>query len=262
MSEGVHGWRRFLGHLWWIGLAGGLASGLFGIGGAVILVPLLARYLGLTQQQAHGTSLAVALFTAPAALVAYAAKGHVDVGWALTLAAGSVLGAPLGARWAHDTSAKTLRRAFGVLIILLGIRLALTHLPEGNLLPEAGAGAVIARVVMGFVVGVASGYFGVGGGTVLVPLLVLMAGLKQVEAQGISLLFVIPTAASGAWTHRKLGNVDGKSVLPLALWSMIGAFAAASVATSLSSELLRRIFSVFLFFTGVKLTFTKPKRPA
>jgi uncharacterized membrane protein YfcA len=262
VSEEPQGWRRFLGHYWWIGLAGGVASGLFGIGGAVILVPLLARFLGLTQQEAHGTSLAVALFTAPAALIAYAFKGHVDLSWALVLAAGSVVGAPLGARWANQTSAKNLRRAFGALIILLGIRLALTHLPEGNILPTAGVWAIVARVIMGFVVGVASGYFGVGGGTVLVPMLVLIAGLKQVEAQGISLLFVIPTAASGAWTHRKLGNVDGKSVLPLALWSMIGAFGAALLATSLSGDLLRRIFSVFLFLTGLKLTFTKPKRPA
>src|SRR5262249_56185767 len=90
------GGQRFVGHVVWIGLGGGIGSGLFGVGGGVILVPLLVRFLGLTQQESHGTSLAVALFTAPAALIQYARTGHVDVLWSVTLALGSVIGAPLG----------------------------------------------------------------------------------------------------------------------------------------------------------------------
>lgn len=262
MSAPARGLERFLGHVVWIGLSGGIGSGLFGVGGGVILVPLLVRFLGLTQQAAHGTALAVALFTAPAALIQYARTGHVDVPWSLTLAAGSVVGAPLGARWAHDTSEKNLRRAFGVLLLILAVRLSLTRLPEGNFLPTAGLWSIVARVTLGWVIGVASGYFGVGGGVILVPTLVLLAGLKQVEAQGISLLFVIPTAASGSWKHKKLGNVRFEQVVPLAVWSILGAFAAATVATKLPSHVLRVGFAVFLFAVGAKLTFTRSIRPA
>jgi len=262
MSTEPRGLSRFLGHVVWIGLAGGIGSGLFGVGGGVILVPLLVRYLGLTQQAAHGTALAVALFTAPAALIQYARTGHVDVPWSLTLALGSVVGAPLGARWANATSEKNLRRAFGALLLILAVRLSLTHLPEGNIMPTAGVWAIVARVALGWVIGVASGYFGVGGGVILVPTLVLLAGMKQVEAQGISLLFVIPTAASGSWTHKKLGNVRFDQVLPLATWSILGAFAAATVATRLPGHTLRVAFAVFLFAVGAKLTFTRPTRAA
>jgi uncharacterized protein len=261
VSAERQGFQRFFGHVIWIGLAGGIASGLFGVGGGVVLVPLLTLFLGLTQQEAHGTSLAVALFTAPAALIQYARTGHVDVLWSVTLALGSVIGAPLGARWAHATSEMNLRRAFGLLLLVLAVRLSLTHLPEGNVMPETGAWAVIARIVLGWVIGVASGYFGVGGGVILVPTLVLLAGLKQVEAQGISLLFVIPTAASGTWTHRKLGNVKGYQVLPLAVWSVLGAFAAATIATRLPAHTLRVGFAAFLFAVGAKLAFTRPTRP-
>jgi uncharacterized membrane protein YfcA len=259
VSSEPRGLSRFFGHMVWIGLAGGIGSGLFGVGGGVILVPLLVTFLGLTQQASHGTALAVALFTAPAALIQYARTGHVDVSWSLTLALGSVIGAPLGARWAHATSEKNLRRAFGVLLLILAVRLSLTHLPEGNLMP-AGAWGIVARVALGWVIGVASGYFGVGGGVILVPTLVLLAGMKQVEAQGISLLFVIPTAASGSWTHQKLGNVRFDQVVPLAVWSILGAFAAATVATRLPSHVLRVGFAVFLFAVGAKLTFTRSTR--
>jgi uncharacterized membrane protein YfcA len=260
VSQEPRGLSRFLGPVVWIGLAGGIGSGLFGVGGGVILVPLLVRFLGLTQQAAHGTALAVALFTAPAALVQYARTGHVNVPWSATLALGSVIGAPLGARWAHETSEKNLRRAFGALLLILAVRLSLTHLPEGNVMPESGVWAFVARVALGWGIGVASGYFGVGGGVILVPTLVLLAGLKQVEAQGISLLFVIPTAASGTWTHRKLGNVKMNQVLPLAVWSILGAFASATVATHLSGHTLRAAFAVFLFSVGAKLTFTGATR--
>ena len=262
MSQGGGGIRRFLGPAIWVGLAGGIGSGLFGVGGGVILVPLLTRFFDLSQQEAHGTALAVALFTAPAALIQYVRGGHVDLAWSLMLAVGSVVGAPLGARWAHATSEKNLRRAFGFLLLILAIRLSLTHLPEGNVIPEHGARMVAARVALGWIIGVASGYFGVGGGVILVPTLVLLAGLKQVEAQGISLLFVIPTAASGTWKHRSLGNVKAGEVLPLAVWSILGAFAAASVATRLPSQTLRVCFAVFLFGVGAKLAFTRATRPA
>jgi len=262
VSQEPHGIRRFLGHAIWIGLAGGIGSGLFGVGGGVILVPLLTRFLGLTQQESHGTALAVALFTAPAALIQYARTGHVDVLWSVTLALGSVIGAPLGARWAHATPEKSLRRAFGILLLILAVRLSLTHLPEGNVMPSQGAWATVARIALGWVIGVASGYFGVGGGVILVPTLVLLAGFKQVEAQGISLLFVIPTAASGTWKHKQLGNVKSQEVLPLALWSILGAFASATVATRLPSHTLRVGFAVFLFAVGAKLAFTQMTRPA
>lgn len=262
MSEERSGVRRFLGHAIWVGLAGGIGSGLFGVGGGVILVPLLTRFFDLSQQEAHGTALAVALFTAPAALIQYVRTGHVDLAWSLMLAAGSVVGAPLGARWAHATSEKNLRRAFGLLLLILAVRLSLTHLPEGDLIPEHGVWMIVARVVLGWIIGVASGYFGVGGGVILVPTLVLLAGLKQVEAQGISLLFVIPTAASGTWKHRSLGNVKTREVLPLAVWSILGAFAAAGVATHLPSHTLRVCFAVFLFAVGAKLAFSKPTRAA
>ena len=251
---------RFLGHLSWIGTLSGITSGLLGVGGAIVLIPLMTRVLKLGQHKAHGTSLAVVLFTATAAFLGYLRTGNVDVLAAIPLVAGSVVGSPLGARWAHATPAAALRRAFGVLLLVVGARLFLPQLPAGHFLPESGVAALAARVLLGGVTGVLSGFFGVGGGVVLVPALVLFAGVPQHVAQGISLLFIIPTAAAGAWTHHQLGNVERAVVLPIALWSMGGAFAAALVAASIPAAALRALFGLFLLATGLRMVLGR--RPA
>jgi hypothetical protein len=253
---------RLPGHLPWFGAASGVTSGLLGVGGAIVLVPLMTRVLRLTQHRAHGTSLAVVLFTATAAFLGYLRTGNVDVLAALPLIAGSVIGSPLGARWAHATPAAALRRAFGILLLAVSVRMFLPQLPAGHVLPEQGAAALAARVALGGATGVLSGFFGVGGGVVLVPALVLLAGVPQHVAQGISLLFIVPTAAAGAWTHHKLGNVERAVVLPIALWSMGGAFAAALVAASVPAAALRALFGVFLVANGARMAFGRRRGPA
>jgi uncharacterized protein len=253
---------RLPGPLPWIGAASGVTSGLLGVGGAIVLVPLMTRVLKLTQHRAHGTSLAVVLFTATAAFLGYLRTGNVDVLAALPLVAGSVIGSPLGAHWAHATPAAALRRAFGILLLAVSVRMFLPQLPAGHVLPEHGVAALAARVALGGATGVLSGFFGVGGGVVLVPALVLLAGVPQHVAQGISLLFIVPTAAAGAWTHHKLGNVERSVVLPIALWSMGGAFAAALVAASIPAAALRVLFGVFLVANGARMAFGRRRGPA
>jgi uncharacterized membrane protein YfcA len=243
-----------------VGAVCGVASGLLGIGGAVIMVPLLVAVLGLSQHRAHGTSLVVTIFTATAAVIGYARGGHLDFALALTLVAGSIIGSPLGARWAQATSAATLRRAFGLLIVLVGVRLFLVNLPEGQLLPTEDIAGTVAHVLMGFAVGVMSGFFGVGGGVVLIPALVLLSGVPQHTAQGVSLLFIIPTAIVGGWTHHRLGNVDTRNVLPLALGSAGLAFLGSLVASSLPALTLRILFGCLLVIVGLRLALVARKR--
>ena len=97
-----------------IGLAGGAASGLLGIGGGVVLVPLLTRFLHMRQQNAHGTSLAILVFTAIAAALTYRATQDVDLVLAAWLALGATVCAPLGAKMTTRMSSGQLRRWFGL----------------------------------------------------------------------------------------------------------------------------------------------------
>jgi uncharacterized membrane protein YfcA len=236
-----------------IGLAGGAASGLLGIGGGVVLVPLLTKFRHLEQKRAHGTSLAILVFTAIAAALTYRAHEHIDLALAAWLALGATLCAPLGARMTTRMTAKELRRWFGLLIVFVGIRMFMLHLPEGTWLAQPGALGVVFAVLTGCVVGWLSGLMGVGGGTILVPILTLLFGIEQHHAQGISLFMVIPTAISGGWTHFKLGNVEKKLVLPIAAASVVSAIAAAYVANRLPAPVLKIAFGALLVWVGTRM---------
>jgi len=114
----------FLGGL--IGLAGGVLSGLFGIGGGLVIVPGLILLLGMTPKQAAGTSLAALLL--PVGIlgaIEYWRAGYIDVRLALLLAVGILIGAFIGARLAVGLPNELIQRAFGVLLVVVGVRLAL-----------------------------------------------------------------------------------------------------------------------------------------
>jgi uncharacterized membrane protein YfcA len=111
-----------------IGLAAGLNSGLLGVGGGVILVPGMVVLLGVSQRPAIANSLAAIIpMAAVGALVYYFAgpTPHVRLDLALALALGGTLGAILGARLAHRLSERTLRIFFGLLVLVVSIRLLL-----------------------------------------------------------------------------------------------------------------------------------------
>jgi uncharacterized membrane protein YfcA len=110
-----------------IGLSAGVLSGLFGIGGGVVMVPALVLLLGYTQKTATGTSLgALILPVAALSVLAYHRENHVEVRTSLLLAAGIFAGSYLGARIALDSSDALLRRLFAVLLVAMAVRLVMT----------------------------------------------------------------------------------------------------------------------------------------
>lgn len=108
-----------------IGVVGGALSGLLGVGGGIFIVPMLALLAHLTQHSAHATSLAAVIPIALAGSLAFGSQHNVDIEIALLLAAGSLVGAPLGARIMAGLKEATLKSVFGVLLIVVGALLAL-----------------------------------------------------------------------------------------------------------------------------------------
>lgn len=107
-----------------IGLVAGLASGLLGVGGGIIIVPLLTAFAHLSQHEAHATSLAAIVPIAAVGAARFAVDGSVDYQAALLLAAGSLAGAPLGAKLMARAKASTLQLLFGALLIGVAAQLA------------------------------------------------------------------------------------------------------------------------------------------
>ena len=114
------------------------------------------------------------------------------------------------------------------------------------------AATIAVALLLGLAAGLLAGLFGVGGGILFVPTLLLL-GLGQVEAQATSLLAILPTVAAGAWNQRRYGNLRAETALVVGLASIAGVEAGARIATSLPEEWLRRLFAILLFAVAAQL---------
>ena len=109
-----------------IGLVTGMMSGMLGIGGAIILIPALAFFMGFSQQMAQGTSLAVML--PPVGILAtynYWKAGHVNIKFALILACAFLIGSYFGSKWAINIPQNVLKKIFGVLLLAVAVKMLL-----------------------------------------------------------------------------------------------------------------------------------------
>jgi len=244
------------------GFVTGLAGGLFGVGGGIILVPMLTGVFRVSQHEAHGTSLAVVCATAISGVIVYALHGHVAWLAAVPMALASVFTAPLGARWAARTSRRGLMRAFAVFVLLTALRL-LWKPPAAATAPLfAGAAGFAIAFALGAVVGLLAGFLGVGGGILVVPALTLLFGVPQQTAQGTSLALMLATAPSGALEHHRHGNVVLRLLPLLALGAVAGAPLASLLAQRLPQAMLVRAFALFLVANAIQTWVRAVRAPA
>ena len=245
----------------WIGLLAGTFGGLVGLGGGVIMIPLMVGVLKLTQHQAHGTSILAIVFTGIAGGIAYFVGGNnVDVIAAVLLATTAIITSRAGAHFAHSLPEWKLKRSFGgFLLFVTFLMLIKPYLPVIHGM-ESGWQYVVVLLLTGAFTGFLSGMMGVGGGTIMVPAMVLLVGFTQHMAQGSSLLAMVPIGCVGAYTHWKLGNVKTELLPGLIPGILIGTFSAGYFAHYLSQDTLRILFSAVLIWIGVK--YLRAKKPA
>jgi uncharacterized membrane protein YfcA len=106
-----------------IGLGGGLLSGLLGVGGGVIMVPLLVLWAGYAQREAHAMSLGAIIPISIAGIATYGIAGEVRYGYAIVLAAGAIVGAQVGARLLASIDERLLKVVFGVFLVAVAVLL-------------------------------------------------------------------------------------------------------------------------------------------
>lgn len=241
-------WVRGVG----VGVAAGLLSGLFGVGGGVIMVPLLVAWFALDQRRASATSLLAIVPIAAASAAGYAATGSVDVTGGLLLAAGGVAGGLLGARLLPRTPIRTLQLWFGILSLATAVRLVLGS--AGG----SGGGAhglldVFLLVTVGLAAGLLAGLLGVGGGIVMVPGLVILAGDDADTARGTSLLVIVVTALTATITNLRNGLVDVPVALLAGLAGVPAGVAGAALGQWLPDRAALVAFAGLLAWSGVRM---------
>jgi uncharacterized membrane protein YfcA len=235
-----------------IGLAGGILSGAFGVGGGIVLVPLLINFAGLDQRRAAATSLLAILPTSIAGSITYLANGEVDLLAAVVIAAGAIAGSLVGSALLKRLPLRWLRWMFIALLVIVAVRLALIEPVRGEPL-EFTLPVALVYVAIGLIMGIASGLFGIGGGVVAVPALVALLGVSDLIAKGTSLLVMIPTSVTGTVANARNRLVDVRTGLIVgaaaAGASVLGAFIALALPPRPSSVL----FAVLLLAIAAQL---------
>ena len=245
-----------------IGLLAGFFGGITGGGGGIVSIPLMVAFLKLDQHAAHGVSLVALVFTGLVGAVTYASKGSLDPVAAVLMAATAVATARAGAHFAHSLPEWKLKRAFGgYLLVVSALMLLKPYLGTPQAL-TTGAARTIILLMTGTVAGFTSGMMGVGGGAIMIPAMVLLAGFDQHVAQGTSLLVMVPAGGTGAYTHWKLGNVRTGILPGIIAGVLAGTYLGGTFAHYLSDMALRAIFAVLLVWTGIRYLRTrKPGTP-
>jgi uncharacterized membrane protein YfcA len=251
-------WRTELPVTLLVGLGAGLFAGLVGVGGSFVLIIVLVALGKLTQHQAHGTSLVVLVFTGLAGAATYAIRGAVDVPAAIALAAPAILTAPFGARFAHRLPEWKLKRAFGWFLVGVSVLVLLKGDLPGPSTPATGALGFTLLAAAGALNGYLAGMLGVGGGTLMVPALVLLGGFGQHVAQGTSLLAMVPTGVAGARAHWQLRNVVTPVLPGLVVGVFVGAYLGGSAAGALDDRTLRVLFALVSSGLALRLCRARP----
>jgi uncharacterized protein len=257
-----------------------VCSALFGIGGGALAIPLLSGlYPELLPQHLVTTSFAFILLNATTNIIIFKRRGFIlDIKLALTIAVGVGLGTPIGSLLLVQLEARTFELIFGSMLVILGLKNQLSRRPEhtaNSSDPKMARSGVIGflRLIIGMGIGLIAGLTGIGGGTLILPLLLATTNLPLTRLSYHSHVIMLMAASTGllmalstsvpqelALTYQgQLGVIAGPILLGplcfLALGSILSARFGAHLLLRLPLSKLRLLFSIFLFFVGARFLF-------
>ncbi|MDW7761555.1 MAG: sulfite exporter TauE/SafE family protein [Acidobacteriota bacterium] len=250
-----------------VGFAAGVMSGMFGIGGGIVIVPALVLLAGFSLVEATGTSLAAILL--PVGLlgvIAYYKARIIDIRAAAWMAAGLMISVAAGAWLANALPADTMRIIYAVFLLYMSWefieprRRVLRALgkdapakPEPETAPRAPAPALVG---VGLAAGVMSGLFGIGGGNIIVPFLTIFLGYPAKRAIATSLATILlPMRLPGVLVFWREGTLDLAAAVPVALGIFLGTVFGARITIRLPSATVKLLYGLFLLFMAARFFF-------
>ena len=248
-TAGTRFWIVLIG----VGVVGGLLSGLFAIGGGIIMVPLLMALANFDQRRAAATSLAAIVPASVVGSATYLLAGEIDLLAGFFIAIGGIVGALLGTALLKRIPLVWLRWMFIVFILLVAARMVLVSPVRGESL-EFSVQVALGYVVLGLAMGILSGLFGIGGGIIVVPALIGIFAISDLIAKGTSLLVMIPTSAIGTGANWRAGTVDVGAGLIVGVAATAASIPGAGLALALPARLSGILFGALLLVVAAQLT--------
>lgn len=258
-----------------IGLAAGIVGSLVGLGGGIILVPAtlfvginLGLIDGITPQTVVGLSVIMMIFTGLASTLSYMKTKTIDFRSGFIFFLGSVPGTLLGAFVNKGLDLPSFNLYFGILLILLSTLLLVrkylkpvswfvNHGKKRTFIDNTDQEYVYGypvwfALLLSFVVGFSSGLFGIGGGSIIVPAMILLFLFPPHVAVGTSMFMVFLSALVNSVTHISLGNVPWLYTIPVVPAAYIGAKIGALLNQKMKSETLVVALRIILLLLGVR----------
>jgi uncharacterized membrane protein YfcA len=232
---------------------------MFGVGGGIVMVPLLMWLGRLDQRRASATSLAAIIPTALVGAVAYGANGHLAVWTAVLVALGATGGAWAGSRILRRISLTVLSWAFVGLLAAVALSMVFYTPQRGPAAPLTVLTG-LALVALGLAMGLASGLFGIGGGVIAVPALMALFGAGDLVARGTSLLVMVPSAVTGSVTNWRGGLVRLREGLAAGAAAAATSFGGTALAALVSPRLGNILFAALLAVSAVQLALRAARR--
>lgn len=246
--------------VWWrtivVGVVAGCTSGLFGVGGGIVMVPALALLAGYHHKLATGTSLTAIVPISVAGALGYASAGEIDWAVAGLVAAGAVAGAVVGTRYLRRVNAPTLQLVFAGFMMVTAIRMVAGADVGGEAIGSLTWTTVVGLMVLGLAAGMLAGLLGVGGGIIIVPALTLLFGAPLVLAKGTSLAVIVPTAIMGTIRNRSSGLTALRPGITVGVSGMLSALAASQLSLGLDPTLSAALFALLLVGVAAHLAHT------
>ena len=239
----------------------GWIASMIGVGGGIFMVPLLMLFYLDKTQVAVGTSLTAIVFNSISSTIGYSRQNIIDFKFGLKLMPSAIVGVLIGSYLTEHISSDGLAVAFGIILIYVAILMLWGKAPKDlaeklqrrTVDGDANPSLILIGVV-GLIAGVASGFFGIGGGIVMVPAMTFLLGADILVAVSISLFVMGPIALIGALEHGLLlDNVRLEYAIPLAVGIMIGAQLGSYTAGRVPKVWLRRGFGVVLLYSAYRM---------
>lgn len=243
-----------------LGFLIGVSLGALGGGGSILAVPALVYAAGQSASKATTTSLVLVAITAVIGIIPHWRAGRVRVGPGIVFGLAGIGGSLLGSHWNSAVDPDVLLLAFSALMIVAATamwkRANAPQAPAPARSLSAAAAPVAARtvdartavkvVLAGTVVGLLTGFFGVGGGFVIVPALVLALGFTMPEAVGTSLLVITVNSLVALSTRLQPGAIEWGTVIPFTVASLIGVVVGSRLSSTRDPRSLQRWFVILL----------------
>ena len=236
-----------------VGLGAGTLGSLLGVGGGIIMVPALT-FLNLSPSQAASTSLIAVMSTSFSSTLEYSRQKRINYKLAVWMGACAVPGGIVGAFLSDYLQEDSFKLYFGLMLMLTGIYISCKnsvlkdqHARRRSLPLQIGV------FVASFGAGIVSSLFGVGGGIIFVPAMLLVLGLTMHTAAPTSQLTLLMTAIAGVFTHSALGHPDYVQAIALSAGAFVGAQIGARLSRATKDVLLQRLLGLVLVGVAVAL---------